>query len=128
MKFAVGVMLTTFGMFWGAEGAGVKWPGNDASIPASSPTSSSWPSAWSRCCDSAIAPHGPGGCRGMKAFLRFWYDFIIGDDWTIAAGVTVALVLTAVLAHNGMPSAWWLLPIVVGLGLAWSLSRATRRT
>ena len=32
MKFAVGVMLTTFGMFWGAEGAGVRWPGNDASI------------------------------------------------------------------------------------------------
>jgi uncharacterized membrane protein len=32
MKFAVGVMLTTFGLFWGAEGAGVKWPGNDASI------------------------------------------------------------------------------------------------
>jgi uncharacterized membrane protein len=32
MKFAVGVMLTTFGIFWGAEGAGVKWPGNDASI------------------------------------------------------------------------------------------------
>jgi uncharacterized membrane protein len=32
MKFAVGVMLTTFGVFWGAEGAGVKWPGNDASI------------------------------------------------------------------------------------------------
>ena len=26
------VMLTTFGMFWGAEGAGVRWPGNDASI------------------------------------------------------------------------------------------------
>jgi uncharacterized membrane protein len=33
MKFAVGVMLATFGIFWGAEGAGVKWPGNDASIP-----------------------------------------------------------------------------------------------
>jgi uncharacterized membrane protein len=32
MKFAVGVMLTTFGTFWGAEGAGVNWPGNDASI------------------------------------------------------------------------------------------------
>ncbi len=32
MKFAVGVMLTTFGTFWGAEGAGVSWPGNDASI------------------------------------------------------------------------------------------------
>jgi uncharacterized membrane protein len=30
MKFAVGVMLTSFGMFWGAEGAGVHWPGSDA--------------------------------------------------------------------------------------------------
>jgi uncharacterized membrane protein len=30
MKFAVGVMLTTFGVFWGAEGAGVDWPGGDA--------------------------------------------------------------------------------------------------
>src|SRR5439155_13653427 len=33
MKFAVGVMLTTFGTFWGAEGAGVDWPGGDASLP-----------------------------------------------------------------------------------------------
>jgi uncharacterized membrane protein len=32
MKFAVGVMLTSFGVFWGAEGAGVSWPGNDASL------------------------------------------------------------------------------------------------
>ncbi|MDP9117447.1 MAG: TMEM165/GDT1 family protein [Actinomycetota bacterium] len=33
MKFVVGVMLTAFGMFWGGEGAGAKWPGNDAAIP-----------------------------------------------------------------------------------------------
>jgi uncharacterized membrane protein len=32
LKFAVGLMLTTFGTFWGAEGAGVKWPGSDAAI------------------------------------------------------------------------------------------------
>jgi uncharacterized membrane protein len=32
LKFAVGVMLSTFGIFWGAEGTGVSWPGNDASI------------------------------------------------------------------------------------------------
>ncbi|HUY99029.1 MAG TPA: hypothetical protein VMU89_01670 [Thermomicrobiaceae bacterium] len=32
MKFAVGAMLTTFGTFWGAEGAGVHWPGSDAAI------------------------------------------------------------------------------------------------
>jgi len=32
MKFAVGVMLTSFGTFWGAEGAGVNWPGNDGAL------------------------------------------------------------------------------------------------
>jgi uncharacterized membrane protein len=32
MKFAVGIMLTSFGTFWGAEGAGVSWPGNDAAL------------------------------------------------------------------------------------------------
>jgi uncharacterized membrane protein len=32
MKFAVGVMLTSFGTFWGAEGAGASWPGNDAAL------------------------------------------------------------------------------------------------
>ena len=33
LAFAVGLMLTTFGTFWGAEGAGVDWPGGDASLP-----------------------------------------------------------------------------------------------
>ncbi|MGI8903585.1 MAG: COG4280 domain-containing protein [Solirubrobacteraceae bacterium] len=32
MKFGVGVMLTSFGMFWGAEGAGASWPGADAAL------------------------------------------------------------------------------------------------
>jgi uncharacterized membrane protein len=32
MKLVVGVMLTSFGTFWGAEGAGVRWPGNDAAL------------------------------------------------------------------------------------------------
>ena len=32
MKFAVGIMLTSFGVFWGAEGAGVSWPGHDAAL------------------------------------------------------------------------------------------------
>src|SRR5690242_12070955 len=33
MKFAVGTMLTTFGIFWAVEGAGAHWPGDDASLP-----------------------------------------------------------------------------------------------
>jgi uncharacterized membrane protein len=32
MKFGVGVMLTSFGIFWGAEGAGAHWPGGDAAL------------------------------------------------------------------------------------------------
>ena len=32
MKFAVGTLLTSFGMFWGAEGVGVAWPGADAAL------------------------------------------------------------------------------------------------
>ena len=32
-KFVVGLMLTTFGSFWGGEGVGVHWPGSDAAIP-----------------------------------------------------------------------------------------------
>jgi len=32
LKFVVGVMLTSFGTFWGAEGAGVSWPGDDAAL------------------------------------------------------------------------------------------------
>jgi MYXO-CTERM domain-containing protein len=33
LKFAVGVMLTSFGMFWGVEGAGANWPGGEAALP-----------------------------------------------------------------------------------------------
>ncbi len=33
LKFGVGVLLTSFGMFWGGEGAGAVWPGGDAALP-----------------------------------------------------------------------------------------------
>ena len=34
LKYAVGVMLTSFGMFWATQGAGAAWPGEDSAIPA----------------------------------------------------------------------------------------------
>src|SRR5438105_1874877 len=46
------------------------------------------------------------------AFVRFWYHFIIGDDWTVAAAVIVALLVTALLNARGVV-AWWLVPLVV---------------
>jgi uncharacterized membrane protein len=42
MKFAVGVLLTSFGTFWGAEGAGVGWPGGDAALLALVPAVLLW--------------------------------------------------------------------------------------
>jgi len=64
--------------------------------------------------------------NAVRRFGRFWWDFVVGDDWRVAAGLAVALALTAVLAHDHLP-AWWLPPAAVALLLAGSLRRATRR-
>jgi hypothetical protein len=61
----------------------------------------------------------------LKAFGAFWYDFIVGDDWHVAALVVAGLAVTAVLAHVAHVNAWWLLPVIVVAALAWSLHRAT---
>jgi hypothetical protein len=56
----------------------------------------------------------------LKGFAVFWYRFIIGDDWTVAATVATALVLTWLL-RTAAVAAWWLPPLaavaVVGLSL-----------
>jgi CBS-domain-containing membrane protein len=58
--------------------------------------------------------------RRIAAFGRFWWDFIVGDDWLAAAGVAVALALTAALA------AWWVLPVAVAIVLTVSVVRAAQ--
>ena len=62
----------------------------------------------------------------LRAFAAFWYDFIIGDDWLVAAGVAAGLALTYALSRTSVP-AWWLLPVFLVLLLPLSLWRATRR-
>ena len=62
----------------------------------------------------------------IKGFGLFWYDFIIGDDWRIAAAVVAALVVTALIAHGNANAAWWLLPLVVAGALGYSIWRVTR--
>ena len=61
--------------------------------------------------------------RYLRSFGRFWWNFIVGDDWRVAAGVAVALALTALPTHEGV-NAWWLLPAAVAVVLALSLRRA----
>jgi hypothetical protein len=62
----------------------------------------------------------------LVAFGRFWWDFVVGDDWLSAAGVVLAIGATAALAAEKV-AAWWLLPVAVLLVLAVSLKRATAR-
>ena len=54
--------------------------------------------------------------RYLVAFGRFWYEFIVGDDWRIAAGVTLVLAIGAVLLAAGLGAAW--LPPVLAVGFA----------
>lgn len=63
--------------------------------------------------------------RALVAFARFWYDFVVGDDWRVACGVAIALPVTAIAAHSGV-AMWWLLPLVVAGLLALSVLDGAR--
>jgi hypothetical protein len=65
--------------------------------------------------------------RYLTGFFRFWYDFIVGDDWRLAIGGGAALGLSALACRAHVP-AWWVLPTAVLVILAASLLHATRRT
>jgi hypothetical protein len=59
----------------------------------------------------------------VKSFLRFLWDFFVGDDPAIAAGVVLTLALTAIVAGTSVP-AWWIVPVAVAALLGVSLWRA----
>jgi hypothetical protein len=63
--------------------------------------------------------------RLLRAFGRFWWDFVVGDDWRAAAGVVIAIGATAALVAAGV-DAWWLMPVAVALVLYVSLRREVR--
>ena len=126
MKFAVGVMLTSFGAFWGSEGAGAQWPGDDAAllwlVPAVAVFALALVRVFRAPTEPASGNRAPVVGRGalmigrrLRAFGAFWYDFVIGDDWRVAVGVAVALAITYVLAHHGHAATWWLILVAIGL-------------
>ena len=61
----------------------------------------------------------------LAAFGRFWWDFVIGDDWLVAVLVVIGIGATAILAAAAI-TAWWLLPLAVPAILWLSLRRAIR--
>ena len=61
----------------------------------------------------------------LVGFGRFWYRFIIGDDWTVAASVAIGLIATGLLNRGQFP-AWVVMPLVVIVMLRVSVQRSKR--
>jgi len=61
----------------------------------------------------------------LAAFGRFWWEFVVGDDWIASAGIVASIGVTAALSQTSV-GAWWVLPVAVVAILAHSLRRATR--
>jgi hypothetical protein len=63
----------------------------------------------------------------VESFFRFWYDFIVGDDWRVAAGVVCAIAATVFAVDRGH-NWWWLLPLAAGALLSMTvLSESVHR-
>ncbi len=152
IKFAVGVLLSSFGTFWAAEGAGAHWPGGDGSLlvlipvilalalgltrllrsverpePAATGAASGAPVSAGAPVAGTPGPAVSGllgaGRRLAVSFGLFWWDFIVGDDWSIAAAVLLGVGAVAGLSDSGTV-AWWALPLLWALALGGSLARA----
>ena len=63
----------------------------------------------------------------IVGFGRFWFDFIVGDDWRLAVGVVTMLVVVHATARSH-PGLWWLLPAAVALLLSLSIGLAVRKS
>ncbi|MEY9852016.1 putative membrane protein [Leifsonia sp. EB41] len=166
LKFVVGVMLTSFGLFWGAEGAGAVWPGSDLALlviipavavfalllvaalrrrkaarlrreqaaPEPAPvlvttTVDGHGHAVEAAASPAPAPAAQpqrqnAVVRGLRSFGMFWWDFIVGDDWQIAAGTAVGLAIT--FAVSGWAGAWVVMPLAVLILIPYGIRRALR--
>jgi uncharacterized membrane protein len=146
MKFVVGIMLTSFGLSGARKGRVPAGPARTLPCWSSSRRlpCTRWP--WSRCCGGRgqrapvparqpgyrparagrrtdMAGGGRSPAARLRAFGAFWYDFVIGDDWLVAAAVVIGLAGTYGLSRAGV-SAWWLIPAVLVVLLPVSLSRA----
>jgi uncharacterized membrane protein len=141
LKFGVGVLLTSFGIFWGAEGAAgnsAHWPGDNwavlviiaavgifallvVQILKSIHTKPRSPGAKPEKERRPRTDHGKV-VNGVISFAEFWVDFIVGDDWRIAAGIVAGLVVTASIKVSALT--WATIPAFVALFLSYSLARA----
>jgi hypothetical protein len=56
--------------------------------------------------------------RALRGFAQFWWDFVIGDDWRIAAGVATVLAAAAlIVSQTGASHALVAVAAAVGVAL-----------
>ena len=63
--------------------------------------------------------------RHLRSFGHFWYDFVIGDDWRMAAAAVVILAITWLAAHHRV-NLWWFAPLAVVTVVAGSVLHVRR--
>ncbi len=145
MKYIVGIMLTSFGIFWASEGAGAVWPKSDAALLVIIPTvflytlllirilsrrkvSSLKAESDTKFMDDLDEENiieDRGVIKLIKDFGFFWYDFLIGDD-LIGTAIVLASMEAANIASHHQINAWWALPVGVALLLPLNLFRVAK--
>ena len=123
IKMTVGLLLTTFGSFWAIEGLGwfaadqesLAWPLGRRRAPDHPRDLDRRRPVAGRAAAAARRARAERRMTFLRAFGRFWYEFLVGDDWRIVAGVTAILGLGALAVAMGLTGP--ALPIALFLGL-----------
>jgi len=149
MKFVVGILLTSFGIFWGAEGsagASKKWPGDNwailgiiafvalvafvlievLKIARRKPVAPKTKATPEESAVEELEREYNKLISGVIGFIEFWIDFIVGDDWRIAAGIVASFIITSVASASAL--IWGTIPLFTAVFLSYSLSRAVKST
>ena len=126
LKFVVGLILTTFGIFWTTEGLGIEWAMQDLVllpiitglsvvslllVLALKMRKRSHPDSQAKLAQQPRLPLG----------IEFIYDFVVGDDWPTA----VIIYLTVISAFLGFKFEYLVLSVVLVL-LSWRMLAITR--
>ena len=135
IKMAVGLLLVSFGTFWGGQGVGIEWWSGDAMILILLGVYAAVTLGASAALSKGLlkrrpaAPAKPASANPRKApwpvqFAQFWYDFLVGNSKTLVAGGSAGVVAAWLLVQSDMAAGGeFVLPAAVvttlGVSVLW---------